>query len=98
MSIYPVRLKEWYPATSEHYENAKILVDIGNCEACYRGKMNYNKAYAHHSLSWGYGEVWCSLKCLNSNKKGKPDKRQRRRMHREALPVIRMIKKIMLDK
>lgn len=27
--------------------------------------MKYHRAYGHHSIPWGYGDVWCSKKCLN---------------------------------
>lgn len=79
MSIYPVLLKEWYPIGDDKY--CKDIVENIKCLACY-GKVSYNKAWGHHSFPFGYGDVWCSYKCLMSNKIGRPDKRQKRKEKR----------------
>lgn len=82
MSIYPVRLIEWYPLGDEHHEIAKLLSDGVRCLACYK-KVRWKRAIAHHALPWGYGDVWCSWECCNSGKIAKPDKHQRRRKYKK---------------
>lgn len=63
MSIYPVKLSEWYPPGDEHYEYALMMVKSTKCLVC--GKIaQYRYAMGHHSLPWGYGDVWCSKKCF----------------------------------
>lgn len=77
MSIYPVKLKDWYPYSDEMYEHSKGVVEVTPCYIC--GKTaKYSKAIGHHSIPWGYGDIWCSLKCFNSDKIQKPDKRRLR--------------------
>lgn len=88
MSIYPVRLAEWFPRSSDKYEIAKMVVKYKHCNACAK-PLRYPKAYGHHSVPWGYGEIWCDLKCLNSRKSKhpKPDKRFNRRLKRRGLLI-----------
>ena len=84
MSIYPVTLSEWFKPTEDEYDNYRtvlILVKVMRCEAC-RKKPRYKTAVGHHSLPWGYGEMWCSWECCNSGKTAKPDKRRERRYRR----------------
>lgn len=77
MSIYPVKLNEWYPFGDKCYEPVKMAVDYSRCLAC-DGKLKYSKAYGHHSIAVGPGGIWCSLKCLDSGKIAKVDKRRLR--------------------
>lgn len=88
MSIYPVRLAEWFPRSSEMYETARMVVKYKHCNACAK-PLRYSKAWGHHSIPWGYGELWCGLKCLNSRKTKypKPDKRFNRRLKRSGLLI-----------
>lgn len=65
MSIYPVKLIEWFPMTDELTHIARTVVEYSKCKSCGRGGMKYHRAYGHHSIPWGYGDVWCSKKCLN---------------------------------
>lgn len=66
MSIYPVRLSEWFPKGDENHETMKFLVSRGHCDGafgclhCGKKKMHWQKAWGHHSLPWGYGDIWCS--------------------------------------
>lgn len=85
MSIYPVRLNEWFPVGDENY--CKDIVDAMRCFACGK-KCRYKKVWGHHSLPWGYGDVWCSEKCLNSGKEAKPDKRRERRIKRKMTKLF----------
>jgi len=90
MSIYPVPLQKWFPnpksrnlsdeeawdASCQYYA-AKITVKLSKCEKC--GKhCKYNRAWGHHSIPWGYGEVWCSEKCLYGPKKRKKKGRKKK--------------------
>lgn len=72
MSIYPVPLQEWFPKGDENHEVVKAIVAIERCAHC--GKyLKFKKAWGHHSLPWGYGDVWCDEVCCNE-----PWKRKRR--------------------
>lgn len=75
MSIYPVRLAEWFPKKADAgrnpeeaknlYENVKMALKYSKCCEC--GKTpNYKWAYGMHSIPWGYGTegIWCSKKCF----------------------------------
>lgn len=66
MSIYPVRLNEWFPKGDQFYEAAKITVKYSKCIRCGKNgkKINYKLCWAHHSLPWGNGEVWCTTRCF----------------------------------
>lgn len=80
MSIFVVRLKEWFPLGDDHHDTAKYIATGARCEACYK-KVRWRAALGYHALPWGYSaEVWCSWKCVTSGKKAKPDKRQLRKM------------------
>lgn len=85
MSIYPVKLVEWYPIGDDKYFGD--IIESYRCLACMR-KPRYSKAWGHHSVPFGYGDVWCSFKCLQSNKIGKLDKRQKRALNRHISTVI----------
>lgn len=90
MSIYPVPLQKWFPNPKSknlsgenswhkqcNYEAAKSTVEFSKCENC--GKScKYNRAWGHHSIPWGYGDVWCSEKCLDSPKKRKKKPRKKK--------------------
>lgn len=72
MSIYPVRLSEWYPPGDEHHDIIKHLVSSGfgdqiqGCLHCRKKHMHWQTAYAHHSLPYGYGDIWCNKKHFNN--------------------------------
>jgi hypothetical protein len=81
MSIYPVRLLEWFPPGDEMFNIAFSSVESTRCFAC--GSLpNYKKAVGHHSIPWGNGDIWCSWRCCRSGKSFSPDKRQRRKYKR----------------
>lgn len=83
MSIYTVLLSEWYPPSDEMHDFAFISVAITRCYACHK-RPRWFAAVGHHSIPWGYGEIWCGWKCCRSRKVGKPDKRQARKIKRVA--------------
>ena len=78
MSIYPVRLAEWFPAKPKvhtwadasqqlsWHETAKFIVGQSHCCVCGK-KPQYRYAWGMHAIPWGYGSdgIWCSKKCLN---------------------------------
>lgn len=82
MSIYPVKLIEWFPPNDEMYSRSRSAVECVRCLAC-GSKVNYKKAYDYDSIPWGHGDIWCSKRCLNSKKIARPDKRRERRMRRK---------------
>jgi hypothetical protein len=83
MSIYPVKLSEWFPMGDEYHQTAISCLSYMRCKACGRKVTRWKKAIGHHSLPWGYGDLWCSKKCLLSGKTARPDKRRERRFKRK---------------
>lgn len=71
MSIYPVKLIEWYPRRTKswtqksNYISAFMSVKYGECLYCSNKKMKYKTAlWGHHSVPFGYGDIWCNSRCL----------------------------------
>lgn len=80
MSIYPVPLQKWFPNTPKeksYYWAARMTVDLARCENCGK-RCKYNRAWGHHSIPWGYGEVWCTKECLYGPKKRKRTPRKKK--------------------
>ena len=69
MSIYPVHLIEWYPKGDENYFHAKISVLLTPCLRCGKKAKFYASGYGHHSIPWGYGDIWCSRRCYKKWKR-----------------------------
>ena len=92
MSIYPVRLSEWFPPGNEMHEIGVCVVESMRCKACGR-KQSFKKAWGHNSLPWGNGDLWCSEKCLDSGKTHKRDKRQNRSFYRKYGKLIAFFNK-----
>jgi hypothetical protein len=69
MSIYPVKLIEWYPKKKRpwvekcHYTAILITVKYASCIHCGNDKMKVKTAWGHHSIPYGHGDVWCNEKC-----------------------------------
>lgn len=82
MSIFPVKLSEWFPLGDEKHEIATSICSVERCYAC-GGKIKFHRAYAHHSLPWGFGDIWCSEKCIKSRKKARIDRRRTNRLFRK---------------
>lgn len=83
MSIYPVVLSKWFPAKQKEkhtwasaedirnwHDAAKMCVSMSKCCVCGK-KPQFRYAWGLHSIPWGYGwgEIWCSKKCLERNDK-----------------------------
>lgn len=74
MSIYVVKLQEWYPKPSRfhkeadrlYYEMARLDVDLSKCLSC-KKRLKWNRAVGHHSIPWGYGDIWCGWKCYEGD-------------------------------
>lgn len=89
MSIYPVPLAKWFKRPKRKslgyseclmdYEIIRFLVDSAHCYGCGK-RCKYNRAWGHHALPHGYGDVWCTKKCLRSHKvfKGRIRKKKQR--------------------
>lgn len=75
MSIYVVKLVEWYPPGDIHHGIVKFLVSNGfadagtGCLNCKKKHMHWQDAYGHHSLPFGYGDIFCREKCYNNYRK-----------------------------
>lgn len=82
MSIYPVKLSEWYPPGDERFEICISIANFSRCLAC-GDKVRYSKMVGHHSLPFGNGDLWCGWKCCNSGKEARPDKRRERSLKRK---------------
>jgi len=65
MSIYVVKLSEWFPKGDEYYENSKMMVEAMGCLKCgKKGKnIKYRYAMGHHSIPWGNGDIFCTKRC-----------------------------------
>lgn len=81
MSIYPVRLSEWFSPPSEQFDTCLWIIKQSRCYACGK-KLRFKSAVGHHSIPWGNGEIWCSWKCCKSDEVAKADKRQCRTFNR----------------
>ena len=72
MSIYPVRVKEWFPPGDPKHQLVKWIVSSGytdtgvGCINCKKIHMHWQEAYVHHSLASGYGDIWCRKKCYDN--------------------------------
>lgn len=71
MSVYPVKMVEWFPKIDEMYDRARTSVRYSYCLECNKKgeDIKYQYAIAHHSLPWGHGDVWCTTRCFNKWKK-----------------------------
>lgn len=74
--------------------NAYSAVTYTKCYACHR-RVRWRAAVGHHSLPWGYGDLWCSWKCCNSGKEFRADKRQRRKIRKNRRRINLFINKIL---
>lgn len=67
MSIYPVRINEWYvkgKPFGKEISMLKSLLPHIKCEEC-NGKITWDEGYIMHSATFGGpSEAWCSEKCL----------------------------------
>lgn len=82
MSVYPVKLSEWFPPGDLRHDTAIEIIKIFRCLACNK-KLRWKSAIGHHSLPFGQGDAWCSWKCCRSNKIAEPDYRRERRLKRK---------------
>jgi len=63
MSIYPVKINQWF-LNKKELENIKTFLPNLKCNAC--GKKANTRGYVYHAILHGYGieDYWCSIKCL----------------------------------
>lgn len=74
MSIFPVKLSEWFPKPKgpkkrpgykDDLFNHEVCVDLVKtsvCLACGK-KPKWEEAIGHHSVPWGHGDIWCNEEC-----------------------------------
>lgn len=69
MSIYPVPLQKWFPNPASHpgavdfdYTILRMIVRTDKCARC-KKFCKWNRAWGHHSLPFGYGDVFCGKRC-----------------------------------
>lgn len=69
MSIWPVRIKEWYVESKpfgDQIETLKIILSVFKCDKCGK-KVRWDRGYAMHSITFGGPSgLWCSKKCLEA--------------------------------
>lgn len=82
MSIYPVKLCEWFPPDSVCFSIIYSLIKTARCHAC-GSKCRFKAAVGSHSLPWGNGDLFCNWECCNSGKVAKPDIKRERRLKRK---------------
>lgn len=65
MSIYPVRLQEWFPPKDERRSIALTILKYTKCACCGKKNIDPRYAYIYHSAPWGHmtDEVWCTKRC-----------------------------------
>lgn len=72
MSIYPVRIREWYlegQAFGSEIPTLRSILKYIPCETC-KGKIAWDNGWVDHSITFGVGRGWCSEKCLNGEVTG----------------------------
>jgi hypothetical protein len=75
VSVYPVRLQEWFPPKDEKRSNALLVLKYGECARCGKKNMDPRYAWIYHSAPYGFctDHMWCSTRCLNAPEKVKEE-------------------------
>ncbi len=81
MSIFPVKINDWFEPLSSGWNDVQDVLEYHRCYAC-GDKVKMNKGVVHHAIAYGHGYAWCSVRCFESGKKARPDKRRERRLSR----------------
>lgn len=68
MSIYPVRLAKWFPPGDKNHESMKWAIKYKPCMECGKEDSNWRWVWGHHSLPWGYGDIWCTSRCYRKHR------------------------------
>lgn len=75
MSIYPVKVKKFFPPTDKSEDNQfsrniiHSVLKFKKCVVCGK-KPKMKSSWVYHSLPWGHGEdVWCSTWCFEKDLK-----------------------------
>ena len=72
MSIYPVKISEWYvegKPFGEEIEKLKEMLEFAcfYCSVC-KKPVSRENGYVMHSITFGgASETWCSEECLNND-------------------------------
>ena len=63
MSIYSVRLKDWYGPGDSLHSTLKFATKFLSCPNCKKKNMHWQDVVGDHSIVHGYGDMWCREKC-----------------------------------
>ena len=93
MSIYPVKITEWYDdaenAFNTERETLTWLLPYLKCLHCKtKMKTNWNTGYVHHSITFGYGDAWCSKECLQGKGLKPMTRKERDELNEMSLKVF----------
>lgn len=83
MSIYLVKLSEWFPPGDENFQLVYDLIKVLRCSSC-GSRSRWRAAVGHHSIFVGCGDIFCGWKCSISGKTAKMDKRALRSWKRRC--------------
>lgn len=85
MTIYVVRVSEWYKYGSPYYETLLIFIERLRCVAC-RKRLRYKSVLVQGDPIWRSDAptMWCSEKCYHGGKIALPDKRNARSVKRRV--------------
>lgn len=68
MSIYPVRIKEWYVKDQpfgKQIDMLKAMLEFYVCKRCGK-QIEWDDGWVMHSITFGGPDgAWCSEKCLD---------------------------------
>lgn len=65
MSIYPVKICEWWPKGNKHREDVEEMLLYLPCLTC--GKKVTTRGYLDHSAPYGGpNRAYCSMKCMTT--------------------------------
>lgn len=73
MSIYPVRIDEWYDDPKSAFfserDMLKTILEFSKCCECGAPMADkWDKGFVMHAITFGGPDgAWCSLQCLNGD-------------------------------
>jgi len=69
MSIYAVHLFTWAGDDEDRISTLRTLCCVMTCDKCGK-RLKYKRAWGHHSIFHGVGEVWCNAVCAGVAEEG----------------------------
>jgi len=71
MSIFPARIKYLYGNCYSAFYEERLILEKMDLKCCVCGKPVKNTyGWVDHSITFGYGNAWCTKKCLRTAKLG----------------------------